>query len=284
MIQNKSNSRKSVESNKTDDGDNSNNSPETPLLEETMNNNNSNNDHNDSSEAILTGDDETADTNDTTANEQQSSEKELKDSASDQDIKAAWTEAWDDESQAYYWWNTITYETAWDNPNDTKATIETATTTTSEQQQVSPEKNELDSVLDTIDTKVRARLDGPNSSTQTPPTSTYPYGYYNDPSTAASDQNLGATDPYRFQAFFNTKTGRFQNTNDVAQRHPDQYTMEARAKRQMEHYFDVDAYQAERNQQLEQGRKRSLSRKEIERFKRAKKEKKANRMREWLRD
>ncbi|ORZ13186.1 hypothetical protein BCR42DRAFT_419355 [Absidia repens] len=281
MLQNKSNTKELVESNKTDDDDNSNNLPETQLLENTMNNNN------DSREAILTGDDEATDTNDTTAKEHLPLEKESKDSASDQDIMTAWTEAWDDQSQAYYWWNTITYETTWDNPNDTNAAIVTATATASEQQQTSPEKNELDSVLDTIDTKVRARLDGPNSSTQAPSSlsaSAYPYGSYNDPSTSASDHNLGATDPYRFQAFFNTKTGRFQNTNDVAQRHPDQYTMEARAKRQMEHYFDVEAYQAERNQQLEQGRKRSLSRKEIERFKRAKKEKKANRMREWLRD
>jgi hypothetical protein len=142
----------------------------------------------------------------------------------------------------------------------------------------------LDSVLDTIDAKVRTKLDGnsnpPASSTGTPYST---YNQYN-PSSYLDNQHLGATDPYRFQAFFNTKTGRFQTSGDVAQRNPENYSIEARGRRQMEHYFDVDAYQAERNQQAEQGRKRSLTKKEIERYKRAKKEKKLNRMREWLRD
>ncbi|KAI8338659.1 hypothetical protein BC941DRAFT_423499, partial [Chlamydoabsidia padenii] len=167
--------------------------------------------------------------------------------------ESVWAEAWDDQSQAYYWWNTITYETTWDNPNASQ-----------------PQKNELDSVLDTIDTEVRAKLDRHDDTTISTTPSTYP-----------TYSHLGATDPYRFQAFFNTKTGRFQTAGGP--RNPENYSIEARGRRQMEHYFDVEAYQAERNQHVEQGRKRALTKKEIERYKRAKKEKKMNRMREWLR-
>ncbi|KAI8082914.1 uncharacterized protein BX664DRAFT_339399 [Halteromyces radiatus] len=198
--------------------------------------------------------------------------------ASEEDINAAWTEAWDDQSQAYYWWNTITYESSWENPNES-----TSTETTTQSQQVTT-KNELDSVLDTIDTEVKAKLDGAEKSNNDQ--GMYDQYYQYNTSVPTTSDHLGATDPYRFQAFFNTKTGRFQTAGDVAQRNPEQYTIEARGRRQMEHYFDVDAYQASRNQerQQQQGKKRTLSKKEIERFKRAKKEKKANRMRGWLMD
>ncbi|CAO3635012.1 unnamed protein product [Cunninghamella echinulata] len=231
----------------------------------------------------------------------------IENKSSEEDIKAAWTQAWDDNSQAYYWWNTITYESSWEDPNGTSTvavstedpTITSVTddennnnnndTTTTTQEELNPYEaianTELDSVLDTIDREVKAKLDGKNTTTTTTnnahsynsslsPSSSlnYNYNYYN-----TQQHQYGTMDPYRFQAHFNTKTGRFQTDSDT-----EQYTMESRAKRQMDHYFDSDAYQEQRNQQLHRGQKRPLSKKDVERFKQAKKEKKINKMRGWL--
>ncbi|KAI8071675.1 hypothetical protein BC940DRAFT_293409 [Gongronella butleri] len=101
----------------------------------------------------------------------------------------------------------------------------------------------------------------------------------------AASSYLGTEDPYRFQAYFNPKSGKFQSGSDALQRTPGAYSQTTRAMKQMEAFFDVNAYQEQRNRQLQQPeRKRQLSRKDIERFKRAKKEKKLNRFRDWLKD
>ncbi|SAL95333.1 hypothetical protein [Absidia glauca] len=208
----------------------------------------------------------TSDNDESATDGQQTVDEKVKDATEQATTDSVWAEAWDDQSQAYYWWNTITYETTWEDPNVNGTAATPSGTHHNPSSSSSPSsRNDLDSVLDTIDAKVRTKLDG-NSN---PPASSTgaPYSTYNQYNTSSylDNQHLGATDPYRFQAFFNTKTGRFQTSGDVAQRNPENYSIEARGRRQMEHYFDVDAYQAERNQQVEQGRKRSLTKKEIER-------------------
>ncbi|ORX62397.1 hypothetical protein DM01DRAFT_1331820 [Hesseltinella vesiculosa] len=202
---------------------------------------------------------------------------------SPEDVSNAWTQTWDEQSREYYWWNTVTNETAWDDPRLAPAPSDYqddyADPTAASAQ------NKLDDVLDTIDATVKAQLDGqaapavyPQAGPRHTPTS-FPSSSY------SSASAYGEQDPYKFQAYFNSKTGRFQTTGDLAQRHPGQFTQEFRAQRQMEAFFDVNAYQEERNvQHVQNDRKRPLSRKEVERFKKAKKEKKLNRMREWLRD
>lgn len=167
-----------------------------------------------------------------------------KDGTEQDDASNVWTAAWDENSQAYYWWNMVTYETTWENPYDKKPV-----------EQVS-------------------------SDTASP---TAQHAYPTTPTTASF-----ANQSYTYQAYFNKRTGKFQLASDVDRLNPERMSIENRAKRQMQYYFDVDAYTEERNRQRASGaaagQKRQLSKKDIERFKRAKHEKKMKRARDWLCD
>ncbi|KAI7895664.1 uncharacterized protein EV154DRAFT_494553 [Mucor mucedo] len=185
--------------------------------------------------------------------------------------ETTWTAVWDERAQAYYWWNTETNETTWINP-DTPAVQTTAVETTVEK------SNPLDFLLDRIDTEVKRKLDGEvEPAAGTTEQSQYYDQYFDQPETS-----------YASTAHFNARTGRFTTQNDVERLNPENLTIESRAKRQMQFYFDVDTYTEERNQQrsfTEDGRvgkKKQLTRKEVEYFKKMKKEKKSKKAREWL--
>ncbi|KAL9539024.1 hypothetical protein MBANPS3_010520 [Mucor bainieri] len=233
--------------------------------------------------------------NDKVDSKQQQQENEANDTAQDEQ-QPTWTPVWDDNAQAYYWWNTETNETTWINPDASpeevaaaKAQAEAATATNS---------NPLDFLLDRIDNVVKKKLDGRDESTPVDgdddndnDTSTNTSAYYASSYTSAypaTDDPNSSTDLYTSQAHFNARTGRFTTQADVNRLNPEMLTIEARAKRQMQNYFDVDSYTEQRNAQIhnaENGRinkKKPLTRKEVEYFKKMKKEKKSKRAREWL--
>ncbi|KAI8143760.1 hypothetical protein BJV82DRAFT_514131 [Fennellomyces sp. T-0311] len=151
-----------------------------------------------------------------------------------------WTAAWDENAQAYYWWNMVTYETTWENPYE-------KTETTNREREAS----------------------GSQSPAAYPAYPTQDYSY-------------------TFQAYFNSRTGKFQAANDVDRLNPERMSIENRATRQMQYYFDVDAYTEQRNRDrslgLSKASKQRLTKKEIDRYKKAKMEKKMKRAREWLCD
>ncbi|CEP15305.1 hypothetical protein [Parasitella parasitica] len=220
--------------------------------------------------------------NDSSVNEKKETETDL----------SKWTPVWDDNAQAYYWWNTDTNKTTWINPsapaeacteeNSSASAAATSTTTTAS-------NNPLDFLLDRIDNVVKKKLDG-GQDENTP--------YYNNITTTAAasydqyfDPNLAAAssgESYTSHAHFNARTGRFTTQADVNRLNPEMLSIESRATRQMQNYFDVDSYTEQRNAQLnmaQNGRvnkKKPLTRKEVEYFKRMKKEKKSKRAREWL--
>lgn len=182
----------------------------------------------------------------------------------------AWTTAWDEASQAYYWWNMVTYETTWDNPYEKKATASTTTSAEGGSPQTSAAAAAAASPAESQTSET-----SPRQASVYAHTSQYPYQF-------------GANgEPYVFQAYFNTRTGKFQTANEVDRFNPERLSIENRAKRQMQYYFDVDAYMEERNREKQSGmagQKRRLTKKDIERFKQAKQEKKMRRAREWLCD
>lgn len=187
----------------------------------------------------------------------------------------AWTAVWDDRAQAYYWWNTETNETTWINPESNGHTAAVESTATKAEEKSS---NPLDFLLDRIDTEVKRKLDGEVETSEHDSTSQPQYEqYFEQPETS-----------YASTAHFNARTGRFTTQNDVERLNPENLTIENRATRQMQFYFDVDSYTEERNQQrsfIEDGRvgkKKQLTRKEVEYFKKMKKEKKSKKAREWL--
>ncbi|KAI7886708.1 hypothetical protein K492DRAFT_202979 [Lichtheimia hyalospora FSU 10163] len=146
----------------------------------------------------------------------------------------------------------ITYETTWENPY---------------------EKNKDD-----------------DGSSQQSIYSSYPYTMTMYPMMDSAHVPANLTDhSYTYQAYFNKRTGKFQLASDVDRLNPERMSIENRAKRQMQYYFDVDAYTEQRNRERAAGvpykvTKRHLTKKDIERFKKAKHEKKMKRAREWLCD
>lgn len=172
---------------------------------------------------------------------------------------SSWTAVWDPTSQAYYWWNMITYETTWENPYEKKE-----------------DNKELDAPSQ------QEEVYNNNNTTFPYATAPYPVDSTNVPSNLVDHS-------YTYQAYFNKRTGKFQMASDVDRLNPERMSIENRAKRQMQYYFDVDAYTEQRNRERAAGipgkvTKRHLTKKDIERFKRAKQEKRMKRAREWLCD
>ncbi|KAK4518700.1 serine threonine protein kinase CMGC group [Mucor velutinosus] len=235
-----------------------------------------------------------------------SKEQEKESTETTQDDKTeqqqpTWTPVWDDNAQAYYWWNTETNETTWINP-DASAEEVAAAQAQAASTATAANSNPLDFLLDRIDNVVKKKLDGLDESTTTgssiPADNNTAAAYYDSSNSYATsyDGYPAAADPsasnsadlYTSQAHFNARTGKFATQADVNRLNPEMLSIEARAKRQMQNYFDVDSYTEQRNAQIhnaESGRinkKRPLTRKEVEYFKRMKKEKKSKRAREWL--
>ncbi|KAF2742183.1 hypothetical protein M011DRAFT_472416 [Sporormia fimetaria CBS 119925] len=93
---------------------------------------------------------------------------------------------------------------------------------------------------------------------------------------ATSDQTYAAT------ARFNRFTGRFQDTSLNPENHSD----EAKSRRQMSAFFDVDAAASGHDGRSlkEERRRKQLSKKEVKAFKDKRREKKEEKRRAWLRD
>ncbi|KAG1473411.1 hypothetical protein G6F56_000967 [Rhizopus delemar] len=173
---------------------------------------------------------------------EKTAEKEKEETKDDQKDSATWTPVWDENYKAYYWWNTVTNETTWNDPNGTN------------QDQEAKEEQ-----------KAQERIKNYTQSNQQP--------YFPSPDSL-----------YTSQAHFNSRTGRFTTQEDISRLNPEVMSIENRATRQMQFYFDVDAYTEQRNKQrmMDQGTKRKLTRKEVDYFKKMKQEKKNKRAREWL--
>lgn len=220
-------------------------------------------------------------------------EKEDQDESNNDANKSKWTAVWDNNAQAYYWWNTETNETTWINPESTGGKEVYTTANAGVPVAVADSSNPLDFLLDRIDAVVKKKLDSGEAAVNEEEldhsrySTTTQYGHYGEHyGQPEQEQAEGAS--YTATAHFNARTGRFTTQEDVNRLNPENLTIESRAKRQMQFYFDVDSYTEERNNAKLQaqdgrvGKKKQLTRKEVEYFKKMKKEKKSKKAREWL--
>ncbi|MCJ1473572.1 hypothetical protein MMC13_002223 [Lambiella insularis] len=188
-----------------------------------------------------------------------------------------WAPVWDDNAQAYYFYNRFTGTSQWTNPRvpDDKA------------QPGPPGVGSYDRISEE-----------PPPGTKEPPPPR-PYGGY-DPSihgdydpTAPYAQEAHAAeegpeqpgDPaavYAATGAFNRFTGKWQ----AAALTPENFNDENKSKRQMSAFFDVDAAANSHNgKSLKAERSgKKLSKQELKAFKEKRKEKKEERRRAWLRD
>lgn len=186
-----------------------------------------------------------------------------------------WAPVWDDNAQAFYFYNRFTGHSQWSNPR------------VPEVQETAPGVGNHDRIPDTTP-----------SATEPPPPSR-PYGGYDpaihgdyDP-TASYAQEAGATehdpatvaDPnaiYTATGVFNRFTGKWQPTTLA----PENFNDENKSKRQMSAFFDVDAAANSHNgKSLKAERSgKKLTKQELKAFKEKRREKKEEKRRAWLRD
>ena len=176
---------------------------------------------------------------------------------------------WEPTSQAYYFYNRFTGTTQWENPRVPEAT----------------NQSEED------DTKLSikpAAAGGYNPAIHGSydPNADYAKDEQGEPEEAAHDRENTQDDDYATTAHFNRFSGKFQNTQVHPTHTPDAHDDEAKARRQMNAYFDVDAAaNAHGGRSLRAERQsRRLTKDELQAFKEKKKSRKEEKRRAWLKD
>ncbi|KAI3537737.1 WW domain-containing protein [Colletotrichum abscissum] len=195
-----------------------------------------------------------------------------------------WDFQWDPTAQAYYFYNRITGASQWDNPR-----IPTAGGATPAAAPGAPGTT----------ASASATLSGPPPlpKNDAPPAGGYnpaihgdydPNAWYAKGSAADEDETAQTSasaingGEYGAMAQFNRFTGQFQTLDDG----PDRHTDEAKSRRQMNAFFDVDAAANSHNGRSlkaeRSGKKPSKS--ELKQFKEKRRAKKEEKRRAWLRD
>ena len=190
-----------------------------------------------------------------------------------EDRDDGWEPVWDDEVQAFYFYNRVTKVSQWENPRVPDATASGAPGTegASQAAQDGPKSQRP---VGGYDPSIHGDYD-PNAD----------YAKYYEPSASEHSAEIGpsdATAAYSATGAFNRFTGRWQ----AADLTPENFNDENKSKRQMNAYFDVDAAANThdgRSLKAERAGKK-LTRKEVKAFKEKRREKKEEKRRAWLRD
>ena len=186
-----------------------------------------------------------------------------------------WEPVWDQNMQAYYFYNRITQATQWENPRVPEAA-----------QPGPPGVGNHDRIEKNVQGfAARPPAGGYDPSIHGDYDPNADYAKVYEPKSPDPMAGAPGTDPsqtYAATGAFNRFTGKWQNTEIT----PDRFNDENKSKRQMNAFFDVDAaanshdgksLKAERS-----GKK--LSKKEIKAFKDKRREKKEEKRRAWLKD
>jgi hypothetical protein len=183
-----------------------------------------------------------------------------------------WDCQWDPQSQGWFFYNRFTGQSQWDNPRVPNAEAAPAVAPGTEASAPLPPAHE----------KPIAGGYNPAIHGDYDPTAWYAQG---DNSSAAEQADAYATavvDPYAASAAFNRFTGQFH----AADAGPERHTDEAKSRRQMNAFFDVDAAANShdgRSLKAERSNKKP-SKNEVKAFKEKRRARKEEKRRAWLRD
>ncbi|KAI9166620.1 WW domain-containing protein [Paramyrothecium foliicola] len=190
-----------------------------------------------------------------------------------------WDCQWDSNTQAWFFHNRFTGKTQWDNPRVPSAPGTTASAAPGAAE-VTAQTN---APLPPDSEKPVAGGYNPAIHGDYDPNAWYAQGY-NEDEKAADDgaASLDADGAYAATATFNRFTGQFQ-TADMG---PGRHTDDAKSKRQMNAFFDVDAAANShdgRSLKAERSNKKP-SKSELKAFKEKRRARKEEKRRAWLRD
>ena len=188
-----------------------------------------------------------------------------------------WAPVWDDNAQAFYFFNRFTNKLQWDNPRVPEIS-----------QPAPPGVGNYDRIASSKSVQATApRVGGydPAIHGDYDPNADYARSYETSTYDDVKSTDPAASDPsqtYTAAGTFNRFTGKWQ----AADLNPEKFNDENKSRRQMNAFFDVDAaanshdgksLKAERS-----GKK--LSKKELKAFKEKRRERKEEKRRAWLRD
>ncbi|KAI9145396.1 hypothetical protein BKA69DRAFT_1051226 [Paraphysoderma sedebokerense] len=146
--------------------------------------------------------------------------------------------------------------------------------------QTAPSGKDTTSSTDVATDNTTANTEASTETASTNPSTTYDYSNYSYPYPTTSTSSTA--DSYVMSANFNSRSGKFQSETysmDPSSGSVDHFTAQAKAMRQMSHFFDYDGYLEQRNMDKVSGgdgsrKKKKLTKKEIEKFKAKREEKK----------
>jgi len=191
-------------------------------------------------------------------------------------VDDGWDAAWDDNAQAFYFYNRFTNVTQWENPRISETSQPPPPGVTTYAPSLAPIELPLPTKpVSGYDPAIHGDYD---------PEADYAKVHQSETQdeTAAG---APATDPsqlYAATGTFNRFTGKWQ----AADINPERYNDESKSKRQMNAFFDVDAAaNAHEGKSLKAERaNKKLSKQEVKAFKEKRREKKEEKRRAWLRD
>lgn len=177
-----------------------------------------------------------------------------------------WAPVWDDNAQAFYFYNRFTGLSQWENPRVPEVTAATVPG--------AEETAKVSRPAGGYDPAIHGDYD---------PNADYAKAFENPISgLTPAEQNADPSQMYAATGAFNRFTGKWQAASIT----PENYNDDAKSKRQMNAFFDVDAAANAhdgRSLRAERANKK-LSRQEIKAFREKRREKKEEKRRAWLRD
>jgi len=185
-----------------------------------------------------------------------------------------WDCQFDPTTQAWFFYNRFTGKTQWENPRVPEATTTTTAAPAGESSGPRPPTNE----------QPAAGGYNPAIHGDYDPNAWYAKGYANEEEEqqAIAGVGDGLADPYNAIARFNRFTGQFQS-EDMG---PGQHSDEAKSRRQMNAFFNVDAAaNTHDGRSLKAERSNTkVSKSQLKAFKEKRRAKKEEKRRAWLRD
>ena len=187
-----------------------------------------------------------------------------------------WDPVWDENAQAYYFYNRFTQQSQWTNPRVPEVPQPTAPGVGSHDRTTERAPGTEDSVPEQ---RPHGGYDPAIHGDYDP---TAPYAQERQISDETNGQPADPTAIYTATGVFNRFTGKWQ-PHDI---NPENHNDENKSRRQMSAFFDVDAAANSHNgKSLKAERSgKKLSKQELKAFKEKRKERKEEKRRAWLRD